>query len=248
MVANKLISVRDPIVGQEDNFIVKLMPIIENPAYVKEIKWSKDGTTFMINREAFEQSVLLNHMQGTLFESFTRRLLRWGFERVILKDTPKGVVVYRHALFRRGQAHLIKNATSKGMRAAAHQRTIPAHADVPKEPTTVMPKGFNIPEASYSRTGPVIVSAQKPHLVGQHQLRQLQYAHAADLLKQRYQECSVQRMTPNRFVSMLMAQSSQPNLFGIRNPRSTPQPTGSLNVSLDSLDHRISLALGTIHR
>ncbi|GAX14033.1 hypothetical protein FisN_5Lh047 [Fistulifera solaris] len=57
----------------------------------------------------YETSLNAKEFQNCRFESFLRRLLRWGFERVILEDEfPINAFVYQHALFKSGEPELIK--------------------------------------------------------------------------------------------------------------------------------------------
>ncbi len=55
------------------------------------------------------------HFPHSRFASFVRRLSRWGFERSVRAEFPLDWIVYRHPLFRRGKANLLKNLTSGQM-------------------------------------------------------------------------------------------------------------------------------------
>ncbi|GAX17402.1 hypothetical protein FisN_5Hh047 [Fistulifera solaris] len=57
----------------------------------------------------YETSLNAKEFQNCRFESFLRRLLRWGFERVILEDEfPINAFVYQHSLFKSAEPELIK--------------------------------------------------------------------------------------------------------------------------------------------
>jgi hypothetical protein len=92
------------------SFIEKLWEVLNNSDYREAIHWSKDGQSFRVEPKMFyETSLNAREFQNCRFESFLRRLLRWGFERVILEEEfPINAFVYQHASFKSGEPELIK--------------------------------------------------------------------------------------------------------------------------------------------
>jgi hypothetical protein len=91
------------------------MKILDDDKNCMSIRWSQDGTVFAIQQERFEAHMLGKHFPNSRFASFVRRLSRWGFERSVRAEFPLDWIVYRHPLFRRGKANLLKNLTSGQM-------------------------------------------------------------------------------------------------------------------------------------
>jgi hypothetical protein len=89
-------------------FPEKLMAVLEDREVGDTIQWNSQGDAFGIVPETFNGQVLKKHFQGTKFESFTRKLNRWGFQRVVDNGFPNNVMVYRHEMFRKGTTDLVK--------------------------------------------------------------------------------------------------------------------------------------------
>lgn len=92
----------------------KLYEILEaEPSINKGIEWSTDGDAICIFPERFNACESKQHFQGTLYGSFTRRLYRYGFDRLVMPPSsntnyPDGAHIYRNGLFRRGRPDLLK--------------------------------------------------------------------------------------------------------------------------------------------
>ncbi|GAX24043.1 hypothetical protein FisN_26Lh114 [Fistulifera solaris] len=110
-----------------DSFASILSEVIETPGYDDAIYWSEDGKSFRVIPKTFTEKVLDRHMKGTKFSSFFRRLIRWGFERVVLDEFPMNAFVFRHEMFQRGQASLLRTLSpyhvSRGKRSNAAQQS-----------------------------------------------------------------------------------------------------------------------------
>ena len=66
------------------------MYIIESGEYSDIISWSKDGTAFVVkDSDAFTIRVLQVLLEMSKFESFTRKLSRWGFAKRAARDRSK---------------------------------------------------------------------------------------------------------------------------------------------------------------
>jgi hypothetical protein len=90
-------------------FPERLIEILECKDFNRTIRWNTEGNAFGIIPETFNEKVLKKEFQGTKFESFTRKLNRWGFKRVIDECFPKNAMLYQHDMFQRGKPELLKN-------------------------------------------------------------------------------------------------------------------------------------------
>jgi hypothetical protein len=67
------------------SFVQILMDIlnITDPAHTSIICWVPDGKSFLIaDQNRFEKEILPTYFRGSLFNSFVRKLNRWGFRRL----------------------------------------------------------------------------------------------------------------------------------------------------------------------
>ena len=65
-------------------FVVKLMNTLLDSTYQNFIGWCNNGKAFVIkDSDEFVQHLLPNVFKQAKFESFTRKLYRWGFRRVM---------------------------------------------------------------------------------------------------------------------------------------------------------------------
>jgi hypothetical protein len=91
------------------NFPEKIMRILSFSEFAHVIRWNADGTEFCIFPQSFSETVLEPHFQGTKFQSFTRKLNRFGFKRILDEDRyPKGTFAYHHDCFQRGREDLLR--------------------------------------------------------------------------------------------------------------------------------------------
>lgn len=81
--------------------------------------WLPDGDSFCLIPVVFAENVLDKHFQGTKFESFTRKLNRWGFKRVAGQKVPANTIAYYNKFFIRGQPKLLKNMNGGKTKMAA---------------------------------------------------------------------------------------------------------------------------------
>src|SRR6056300_656243 len=64
------------------SFVQILMHILSDTNNASIIFWDRDGQSFLItDQELFEKTILPTYFRGSLFNSFIRRLGRWGFRR-----------------------------------------------------------------------------------------------------------------------------------------------------------------------
>jgi len=87
------------------NFAAKLHSILANRNWNKVVTWLASGKAFcIIDRDEFTQKILSKYFRETKFESFSRRVKRWGFRKVSTTGTHR--VIYYHDLFQRDRPHL----------------------------------------------------------------------------------------------------------------------------------------------
>ncbi len=104
---NSLSPVVEP--NSTKSFVQILMDIlnVEDPDHTSIICWVPDGESFLIaDQERFEKELLPTYFRGSLFNSFVRKLNRWGFRR--LKRTGKASS-FAHDCFIRDKPWLCEN-------------------------------------------------------------------------------------------------------------------------------------------
>jgi hypothetical protein len=86
------------------------MYVVECGEFNDIIAWSNDGLSFCINNTlAFEKAVLPVVFKAAKWESFARKLARWGFKRIRLTGTyAEQGAAFIHPQFRRGDFDLSK--------------------------------------------------------------------------------------------------------------------------------------------
>lgn len=106
----RLLIREDPFGGKKTQmaFPEKLMCILNNSAFHKVIFWSDEGDAFCVLPDLFTEYVLGPYFQGSKFQSFTRKLNRFSFKRII-GDTrfPSDSIAFEHKLFIRGKPELL---------------------------------------------------------------------------------------------------------------------------------------------
>lgn len=99
------------------SFPERLMDLLNHGEGIKEhMWWLEDGEAFAVVPEGFE-AVLDKYFQGTKFESFTRKLNRWGFKRAAGQRVPSQAIAYFHPMFRKEEPEKVKNMRSGSKRA-----------------------------------------------------------------------------------------------------------------------------------
>ena len=100
------------------SFPETLHEILASPEYNDAVYWNAKGTTFRVAPTQFSKRILPQFFPGTKFESFTRKLNRWGFKRVVDESFHPNSIVYCHDLFVKEKPELMK-----GMRTAKKKPT-----------------------------------------------------------------------------------------------------------------------------
>jgi hypothetical protein len=93
-------------------FPAKLMDLLEEGKVEDALFWLPGGHAFGIRPKIFFEVVLSKYFQGTKYESFTRKLNRWGFRRLANQGVAKNTVAYYNLNFKQGQPELLKKMRS----------------------------------------------------------------------------------------------------------------------------------------
>jgi hypothetical protein len=116
-------SRKDPFGGKkvEMTFPAKLMCILEDPDFQSCIYWSDEGEAFCVHPNLFTEKVLGPYFQGSKFHSFTRKLNRFQFKRIIGDARfPPDAFAFQHKLFVRGNPELLAGM-KEGSRSASSE-------------------------------------------------------------------------------------------------------------------------------
>ena len=95
---------------RKKNFAEKLMALLAQPENQEIMRWTPSGDAFCIHDQPlFIERIMPSHFQHAKFESFTRRMRRWGFRRMENLDKKlKGLAVFQCNLFKRDKPELSK--------------------------------------------------------------------------------------------------------------------------------------------
>jgi len=102
-------TVSSQVQTQTTTFPQKLMQILSEEnhegqlVYEDIMHWTPDGKAFVIENRAKVSTIILpRHFGGEAeFRSFTRRLLRWGFKRILQKGKGSSSATFQHEMFQR---------------------------------------------------------------------------------------------------------------------------------------------------
>ena len=104
-----------------------------NPRFEPIISWKPDGKSFIIkNRYEFKEKVLPLYFQSN-FDSFLRKLKRWGFEKVKAHRRGQPSIEFKHQYFHRDESGLCLR-----MRCKSGPSTIVNSCDIQASPQEVM--------------------------------------------------------------------------------------------------------------
>mmetsp|Transcript_41099 Transcript_41099/g.70329 ORF Transcript_41099/g.70329 Transcript_41099/m.70329 type:complete len:420 (+) Transcript_41099:121-1380(+) len=102
---------------RKPNFAEKLHSVLNNKECRHAIAWLPSGRSFCItNQEEFVKKILPKFFREAKFESFSRRLKRWGFRKVY--TTGLSQTIFSHDLFHRDRPDLCKTMNGR-------ERTMP---------------------------------------------------------------------------------------------------------------------------
>ena len=94
--------------GRKLSFPERLMELLNSPNCQDSMCWLPNGNAFALHPNVFMRNILPKHFDGTKFESFTRKLNRWGFKRIAGEDAPEDTFAYSHHLFKRDLPELCR--------------------------------------------------------------------------------------------------------------------------------------------
>lgn len=172
---------------EDDNakiFPQKLMEILNEVSNQNSIAWLPHGKAFLIiNRQKFANEVLPKYFRKTKYTSFTRKLNRWNFTRVI-RGPEMGS--YHHEFFQRGNEALCTQMYCKNDRAkyAVTKQDKPKNGGdtktATKKPTTnhrstnelsaSQVEGASIPQLSVQKQDSNYQTLHQQRMKHQHQL------------------------------------------------------------------------------
>ena len=84
------------------------MELLNSEDCRESMSWLPNGNAFALHQPKFTRETLPKHFEGTKFESFTRKLNRWGFKRIAGEDAPEETFAYSHHLFKRDLPELCR--------------------------------------------------------------------------------------------------------------------------------------------
>ena len=114
---------------QKRTFPEKLLDVLSRKDCESAITWLPYGNSFVIvSPKKFVIDVLPKYFKEAKFESFTRKLTRWGYKRITKE---KNTVAYTHKFFRRDCPELCKMMSS-GRKENPHQlmSTVAGHSSL----------------------------------------------------------------------------------------------------------------------
>ncbi|KAL3765229.1 hypothetical protein ACHAWO_009306 [Cyclotella atomus] len=113
------------------SFAEKLYAILADKHLAKIITWLPSGKSFCIlDKERFTKKVLPTYFREVQFDSFSRRIKRWGFRKMYTTGLKQ--VTYTHDLFQKDQIDLLKAMNGKPGQAAPNEAPGNAVADAAK--------------------------------------------------------------------------------------------------------------------
>ncbi|KAL3799109.1 hypothetical protein HJC23_002237 [Cyclotella cryptica] len=95
---------------EQKNFAEKLFALLDVAEFQDVFHWLPSGDAFCVmDQSAFESKIMSKHFPSAKFQSFTRRMRRWGFHRVeSTEQRSNGIIMFMCPRFRRGRPDLCK--------------------------------------------------------------------------------------------------------------------------------------------
>lgn len=110
-------------------FPERLMYLLQHEVEPKALWWQKDGTSFGFEPKLFTAKVLNKLFPTKIkFESFIRKLNRWGFRRVPGQALPPNGAAYKHPYFKKSDPDLMKSMKF-GQKVDSRRLSHPPSAD-----------------------------------------------------------------------------------------------------------------------
>jgi hypothetical protein len=117
-------------------FPVKLMQILSSGQHENIISWTPDGLSFVVKKPTLLVSdVLPSYFKEVKYSSFTRKLHRWGFVKIL---RGKEVSAYFHKNFRRGDFEFCAQMNCKS--SPGHSDDVLDHMHVTQNNMSILPR------------------------------------------------------------------------------------------------------------
>jgi hypothetical protein len=111
---------------RKPSFAEKLHAILSNKHLSPIISWLSTGKSFCIlNKEQFTRHVLPFYFREAKFESFSRRIKRWGFRKMY--TTGQKQVIYTHDLFQKDRLDLCRMMNGRANETGAKDELMDPH-------------------------------------------------------------------------------------------------------------------------
>lgn len=147
---------------RKPSFPDKLHCILSDRSLGHIITWLPSGKSFcIVNKEAFTKQVLPAFFKESKFESFSRRLKRWGFKKVYTSG--RNQIVINHDLFVKGRLDLCKTMTGRADQSSQAQMVSQA-AVSPKTEKDVLQQEVALAEQTLQAHKATTARAPKIHL------------------------------------------------------------------------------------
>jgi len=137
---------RSIFISNSQNVLIQIFHVLNQKEVEHIVSWTPDGTSFVIhNMQIFQSYILPHYFNGIKFDSFQRKLYRWGFTKNLsykLKggeydiDDPlsssavstsrkTNAVIWSNALFQRNKPHLCHEMTCATGTTSSSSHTSP---------------------------------------------------------------------------------------------------------------------------
>jgi hypothetical protein len=111
--------------SRTSTFPTKFLSILESSEFQDVVWWVPGGDAFCILQQGFTERVLQIHFQATLFESFVRKIRRYGFRSADIEGLAPGVLAFHHKSFHRDRPELVSAITRAKRKSATPPRNPP---------------------------------------------------------------------------------------------------------------------------
>jgi hypothetical protein len=116
---------------RKPSFAEKLHAILANKSLSRIVTWLPSGKSFcVLDKERFTKQVLPVYFREAKFESFSRRIKRWGFRKMYTTGLKQ--VIYTHELFQKDRLDLCNAMNGKASQCTKEIISLNAVSDAAK--------------------------------------------------------------------------------------------------------------------